>query len=312
MKKEFLINLSDSKKWIMIAVLIILGIIFSNNTFAKDLKKLDEKSFDVKPGEKLTVSASVADVDIRTWDKNEFNIKVFGNNNAEERMEFFFEKTSTGVRVKTEKRGNWISNLFWSNIQVKFEIMVPKNFDLDITTSGGDITVGNLIGKMALNTSGGDIKLSVTEGDLKATTSGGDIKLYKQSGSSYVDTSGGDIIIKESTGKVDGSTSGGDINADIRNGKVNLDTSGGDIKLWYSGENYGIALGTSGGDIAVYLPSSFKANAHLSTSGGDVSCKINATSTTKKSSHKFIAELNGGGEKLTVETSGGDITVLEK
>lgn len=318
MNKTLSFSIADSWKWAAIITFVVLGVLFCGNTFAKnshesrDLRKIHEKSFNVKPGEKLIVSASVADVNVRTWDKDEFNIIVYGNKNAEEKLEFFFEKTSFGVKVRTEKRGNWLSNLFGSNLQAKFDIMVPRKFELDISTSGGDITVGNLNGNKNLHTSGGDIELSVTEGYLKAETSGGDIKLYKQNGNTSIETSGGDIIIKENYGDVNGSTSGGDINADVRNGKVSLETSGGDITLWFSGENKGIYLNTSGGDIIANVPGSIKANASLSSSGGDVRCKINSTNVTKKSSHKFIGELNGGGPKLTAETSGGDITVKEK
>ena len=312
MNREFSLKTADSGKWIAIAALIILGILFSGTTFAKDLRKLHEKSFDVRQGEKLVVSASAADVNIRTWDKNEFNIIVYGNKKAEDKLEFYFEKTSYGVKVRTEKHGNWISNLFGSNIQVKFDIMIPKKFELDISTSGGDITVGNLNGRQKLDTSGGDIQLSNTEGELNISTSGGDIKIYKQSGNTFVETSGGDIIIKETHGDFTGETSGGDINADLRDGKVKLETSGGDIKFWYSGENKGISLDTSGGDIIANVPSSIKANADFSTTGGEVTCHLNATNTNKKSSHRFIGQLNGGGPKFTAETSGGDITVKEK
>jgi hypothetical protein len=312
MEKTIKFRITDSWKWAAIITFVILGILFCGNTFANDLKKLHEKSFNVKPGEKLIVAASVADVNIKTWDKDEFNIIVYGNKKAEERLEFFFDKTSDGVKVRTEKHGSWINNLFGSNLQAKFDIMVPRKFNLDITTSGGDIRVSNLTGKEDLHTSGGDIELSNTEGYLKAGTSGGDIKVYKQNGNSNVETSGGDIIFKESQGDLEGSTSGGDIDVDIRNGKIALETSGGDIKLWYNGENKGISLNTSGGDITANVPGSIKADANFSTSGGDVVCKLNATNTAKKSSHKFIGQVNGGGPKFVIETSGGDITVKEK
>jgi hypothetical protein len=318
MNKTFTFEIADSWKWAAIITFVALGVLFCGNTFAKDskeskdLRKLHEKSFNVKPGEKLIVSASVADVNVRTWDKDEFNIIVYGNSKAEDRLDFYFDKTSFGVKVRTEKRGNWISNLFGSNIQVKFDIMIPKKFELEASTSGGDITVGNLTGNKNLETSGGDIELSVTDGYLKAETSGGDIKLYKQNGNAKIETSGGDIIIKETYGDIEGETSGGDINADIRNGKIHLETSGGDIKLWFSGDNKGIHLETSGGDIVANVPGSIKASATFSSSGGDVKCQINASNVTKKSSHKFIGELNGGGPKFTAETSGGDVTVKEK
>ncbi len=312
MERHISLKVTDSKKWVAILIFTILGFLFFGNTFAKDLRKLHDKSYDVKSGERLTVSASVADVYIKTWDKEEFNIKVFGNSKAADRMHFSFEKTSYGVKVRAEKEGNWLSNLFGSNIQVKFEIMVPKKFLLDIETSGGDITVDRLTGRMDLHTSGGDIKLSETDGEMKATTSGGDIKIYKHYGNSYVETSGGDIVVKETKGDIKGHTSGGDVEVETRDGRINLETSGGDVTLRYSGENKGISLHSSGGDIQAFVPSSLKADADFRTSGGRVHCGLNTTSSSgssKTSSRKFIGDINGGGNKFTITTSGGDITV---
>jgi hypothetical protein len=50
----------------------------------------------------------------------------------------------------------------------------------------------------------------------------------------------------------------------------------------------------------------------LSTSGGDVSCSLNMSNVKKSSGSRLIGDLNGGGQKLSAHTSGGDITVSEK
>jgi len=312
MKSGLTLKITDSKKLIAIIALLVLGILFTSATYAKDLKKLHEKTFEVKKGEKLKISASIADLNIRTADKNEVEVKVFGNSKAESRMKFSFEKTSYGVFVKAEKDGNWVSNLFGSNIDARIDVTVPKEFELELSTSGGDITIGNLNGKVYAQTSGGDIEVSNANGNFNAYTSGGDIKVHKHTGYSKVETSGGDIIFKECTGDAICSTSGGDIDVETTDGKIDLSTSGGDIKFYYHGENRGISLDTSGGDIYAYLPGSIKADAALSTSGGSVTCKIKATNVTKESSSKFIGELNGGGQKMVAKTSGGDIVVKEK
>jgi len=50
----------------------------------------------------------------------------------------------------------------------------------------------------------------------------------------------------------------------------------------------------------------------LSTSGGDVSCKLKLNNVKEKSDTEIIADLNNGGEKFTASTSGGDISVEKK
>jgi lia operon protein LiaG len=161
-------------------------------------------------------------------------------------------------------------------MDVKVEIKVPAQFNLDISTAGGDVKCGGITGKAELNTSGGDVWADKFSGDLNASTSGGDIFLF------CTDT------------------------------KIIAETSGGDVNLEYEGENKGIDLSTSGGDIDIILSKDFAASMELSTSGGDVSCSLNMSNVKKSSGSRLIGDLNDGGEKLYAHTSGGDITVTEK
>ncbi|MCW8804247.1 MAG: DUF4097 family beta strand repeat-containing protein [Ignavibacteriaceae bacterium] len=113
-------------------------------------------------------------------------------------------------------------------------------------------------------------------------------------------------------GSLIASTSGGDIFLFCRDAEINAETSGGDIRLEYEGENKGIDISTSGGDIEIKLAGEFKADMELSTSGGDVSCSLNMSNVKKSSGSRLVGDLNGGGEKLSAHTSGGDISVTGK
>ena len=63
----------------------------------------------------------------------------------------------------------------WSGY-VRFDIQVPSQFDMSLRTSGGDIRLqGNLTGTINGNTSGGDIRLGDVKGRVEMSTSGGDI-----------------------------------------------------------------------------------------------------------------------------------------
>ena len=45
-------------------------------------------------------------------------------------------------------------------IKLRFEIQVPKDFNIETYTAGGDIKLQNVKGSVKLKTSGGDINLS--------------------------------------------------------------------------------------------------------------------------------------------------------
>jgi hypothetical protein len=71
-----------------------------------------------------------------------------------------------------------------------------------------------------------------------------------------------------------------------------------------------LELSTSGGSIRLAVPADFKADLNASTSGGKVDCELPLTGTTKKSS--INGQLNGGGPKVRLSTSGGNIRVAKR
>ena len=239
-----------------------------------DLKIIKEKTFPTVEGKTVFVKVSGGDVLLSSWDKNEVYVKILGNDNAEEKLEFELNSTDDGVEIISRKKDSGMS--WFHNIKLRVEIKVPGKYNSDINTSGGDISYSGINGSAKLNTSGGDV-----EG-------------------------------KNFAGRLDVSTSGGDISLNGKDTEIDAHTSGGDIDLHYSGTNMGIDLSTSGGDITVKVPEDFNASMELSTSGGDISCSHKMSNVTKMSHSKLIADLNNGGKKLSAHTSGGDVEILSK
>ncbi len=268
-------------------------------------KLLLEKSFQVNAGEKLGVEAVAADIWVSTWSKNEVAVRIYGNENALEKVDISVDKISSGVMIEIEKK-SFLKSL--SNLGLRVEVMAPESFNTDLKTSGGDIKVKDMRGSFAMVTSGGNIGLENSSGSVNGKTSGGNIKLMKFNGSAALKTSGGNIVVKDVEGSVDVGTSGGDIDIDSQKGTIVAKTSGGNIKLKYNGENQGIECGTSGGDIVAYVPETFKADVILKTSAGEVECELPA-SNVKTTHSSFTGTVNGGGMPLTLKTSGGSISL---
>ena len=280
-----------------------------NKNYRSDgnLKVLHEKTFEISPGKDLKLDASVGDVVITSWDKSEVYVKILGDKRAMDKIDFSFDNDENFVEIIAKKEGFFN---FWGNgINLRFEIQVPSTFNNDVHTSGGDIKLFGVKGHNYLKTSGGDIFIKNTEGELDISTSGGNIVLDKNRGNIEASTSGGNIEGKDFSGNLNVSTSGGNIHLKGSNSKIMAETSGGNVFLEYEGKNKGIELSTSGGDIEVKLPSDFDASALMSTSGGEISCNLTTNNARKISSTKFEADLNNGGNRLIVKTSGGNIVV---
>jgi hypothetical protein len=214
---------------------------------------------------------------------------------------------------------------------VDYRITVPRQFDADVRTSGGSITVGRLQGEVTARTSGGSLNFDRIEGPVNGSTSGGSITLAGAKGRTVVHTSGGSIRMMDVAGDVDASTSGGSISIDRVAGHVILHTSGGRISAneiagaidaSTSGGSVRASLiaqprqecrfSSSGGSISVSLASDVHLNLDASASGGRVSTDFPVPSTGDRHRRELRAPLNGGGPLLYAHTSGGGIRIIRR
>ncbi len=224
---------------------------------------------------------------------------------------------------------NWRCLVYSSWLEeVEFRIAVPRQFDTNVSTSGGSIFVSQLKGEVIAHTSGGSLRFDRIEGQVNASTSGGGITLAGDTGNAVVHTSGGSIRITDTAGDVDASTSGGSISIDGISGRVKVHTAGGwidareisgSIDASTSGGGVTASLRgqpqhecrfyTAGGSINLSLPGDARVNLDASTVGGGVSTDFPVPYTDERHRNELRAPLNGGGPLLYLHTSGGSINV---
>jgi len=282
-----------------------------------------EKTFAVQPGGNLKAHTQGGDITVQTSDRPEVRItvkQVIRASTEAEADEILSKLTLTLEQVgndvtadaKYEKRGpgTWFGN--WPPVTVSYVVTVPKNFNLNLNTSGGDIDVASLAGNVRARTSGGDLKFARVDGDIDAGTSGGDITLQEGTARAKLNTSGGDIEVNRAGGPTEVSTSGGDVRLNSVAQLISATTSGGDVHAVITEPlKLDTLLSTSGGnvDVAVLKGTGFQLDA--STSGGDVNAS-GLTITIEKGGtgkSRLAGAVNGGGPLLKLRSSGGDIRI---
>jgi hypothetical protein len=148
-----------------IMILLIFGLISANllacNTYSStfiddDLKVLHDRTFKTEAGKKLKISGSSGDILVSSWDRAEVQVKILGNDKAREKTEFSFDQKGDLIEITAKRESSFFGN---SGIRMRFEIKVPKNFNNNLVTSGGDIRFGGVEGHNILKTSGGDVNL---------------------------------------------------------------------------------------------------------------------------------------------------------
>jgi DUF4097 and DUF4098 domain-containing protein YvlB len=286
-------------------VLLFIKDIFANN----DDKLIANMNVTTSPGKKLKMNVYAGGVKIETWNKNEVEVKVYGNDNAENYFSYSANSDDEGVVVKSELKSDY-SHKKNFNLTTEFKISVPADYNLEINTGGGNISISNLTGNVALNTAGGNLKLTKITGDVHATTSGGNLKYEDIRGNISSTTSGGNVKIYKFNGNVDVATSGGNMELEGANGSIDASTSGGNIKLQYVGKNQGIELNSAAGNISVRVPEDFDAEADLYTTVGSINSDF-AKVDNESMSSKLKVRLNNGGNKLKCVTSAGNISLTK-
>ena len=312
------------------------------------------KEFKVSEGGELTVNVPGADVEVVSTSSDRAEVLVFLDAQDMDKARSYFEDLefevgSSGNNVYVKARSADKNRWGWNrhgHAQILVRASVPRVFDADVSTSGGDVSVEQLAGVLNVATSGGDIQLGSIEGRemnvttsggdidagrlaggvVKLTTSGGDIELGAVSGPEIVvrtsggdidagkldgdrvdvRTSGGDIALGGVTGRSIVKTSGGDIEVGAMDGELDASTSGGDIEVRML-KSATLSLSTTGGSIAIHGPSNLSANVDLRASEVALEGGIQFEGTKKKD--VVDGRVNGGGPRISATSSGGDVSL---
>jgi hypothetical protein len=275
-----------------------------------------EKTFKVQPGGTLKVETSGGNVSVEPGAGDTVKVVAKEKIRADELLKdltLTIEQQGNDVTAIAKYHGGaggWFGN---NRVQVSFVVTVPGKYSTDLHTSGGNITVGDLTGRMQARTSGGNIKYGNIDGSVDGGTSGGNVELGSCTGDTRLQTSGGNVRAEKIVGKADLGTSGGDIVVKLVENVLNAHTSGGDVEAGIGGALKGdCSLGTSGGDVKVTVDKAAAFRLDASTSGGGVRADgLTITLDDGGSGRSHLSgNVNGGGPLLKLRTSGGSIRVV--
>ena len=143
---------------------------------------------------------------------------------------------------------------FW----VQFEIVVPRNYSVEVKTEAGDIETQDIGGIANLSTQGGNIRagrIGIGPGRTVATgrtvarleTEGGHIQVVDVAGDLTAFTAGGHINAGNIAGDASLRSGGGHIHAGQIGGRADLQTDGGNITVGQAGSL--VSVRTGGGQI---------------------------------------------------------------
>ncbi|GAA0823477.1 DUF4097 domain-containing protein [Colwellia sp. D2M02] len=236
--------------------------------------KTINKTFDVTAGGLLKLDTDIGAIKVNTHSQSTVLVQLNIEGEDQDKLHINFTTPANGINIEGDiKQG---SSFFSGNKHIKatYTLTLPEQYNVDVETSGGSISIADLTGEVDVDTAGGSISLSKIHGDVEIETSGGSLKID-------------DVV-----GKIEAKTSGGSI-------KINLPT-----KPTKDSEFI-----TSGGSITAYLAQDTAVSLTAKTSGGRVKSDFAVKGSVDKKS--IVGTINGGGPKMLLKTSGGSIHIKE-
>ena len=258
------------------------------------------ETFPVAAGGKLTIDADCGEIDVQSTDDDTLSVRIQraaqikANRRAAEilkNLDVQITHEASDVKIEAKFTGNakrWKKRQ--NDLDVQFDIRVPRHYNLDLETACDDISVVNVTGDVNVETFRAGLRLQKITGRIDAVTSLGNIDLKAFNGDAVLQTTGGNIGIAEGTGDVKTKTSGGNLQVAQVIGAVNGRTSGGNIIL--RGCKGGADLKNAGGSIEVENDGPVLAK----NAGGSIRCQLQGVSVNQSL-------------LLDLETTGGSINV---
>jgi TM2 domain-containing membrane protein YozV len=268
------------------------------------------KTFNIQPGGNLDINVDRGDITVTGSEQTNLTVKitreVSGADGAGasgiligENLLLKQDDNSLSITAQEPLGLNSRSFLGWvnrPNLNARYEIALPRKFQVQLATAGGNVEISSVTGRVKLDTSGGGLVCRDINGEIKGETSGGDINADGCQGELRLDTSGGSVSIGNFTGPdVHATTSGGNISVDFAVApKADCD------------------LQTSGGNVSASLPANASINLDAHTDGGSVKTELPVEMAGQLDEGTLKGPINGGGPGLKLETSGGNIDIRKQ
>ncbi|HJQ39832.1 MAG TPA: DUF4097 family beta strand repeat-containing protein [Thermoanaerobaculia bacterium] len=206
--------------------------------------------------------------------------------------------TMSGDIVLTEVRGGAILSTNAGRVQL------GSVFGDCNVRSNGPLQLGEILGSLKAMTSAGDVFVEAARRGGTVETTGGTIRLLYTGGPTRLTSGGGDIFVRQAAGPIDAATRSGDITIGVdretRRQKLEAETEKGNIVL-----NVGPVFGADF-DLTV-ITDDPNANVIQADFAG---LSMSRDQVDGKTRIRATGRINGGGERVTMQATGGSIKIV--
>ncbi len=269
------------------------------------------KSYTVSGRAQVRVDTNDGAVQIYTGDTKQVDFRVlYDGYEMNKTLHVDSRQDGDSVQINARVNGHW--GFSWGNNHrnIRIEVHMPKDADLQIDTGDGSVTTQSVNGKVKIHTGDGSVRAQEVSGDVDIDTGDGSITVDGAKGEIRLRTGDGHIDARNLDGKVDAMSGDGHIKLDGRLDALSVKTGDGSIDARLqpgSKVNSSWSIRTGDGSVDIVLPADLQANIDASTNDGHISLGIPVTVEGTFSNSQIHGKMNGGGQPLVIHTGDGSI-----
>jgi DUF4097 and DUF4098 domain-containing protein YvlB len=256
--------------------LLVFSLALSAVAHADDWSKV----YDLTGKPELRVDTHDANVRIEPWDQNKIEARVtthgwhIGNGG----LEIVEHQQGNAVEIQLREPHRAHFSISIEMHRTELEIHMPRSAKVKVNVHSGDgaVFAKGLQGELDFSTGDGRLEIEDVDGSLHAHTSDGSVRV----------TGRFDVL--------DLRTSDGRVEVEARQGSQLREAW--DIR-------------SSDGSVALRIPGDLVADVELHTSDGSITTNIPIVVEGTFGHHDIHGKMNGGGNRLTVHTSDGSVTL---
>ena len=237
------------------------------------------------------------------------DVSVRAGTAAEVRVDVRDRNSERGLRLE-RRNGEVLVDVYDSRDIVVF---VPAGSRVDVRTSNGDVSIGDVTGTVAVETLSGDITVNGTPASVAIESISGDVTVSGPVANVRVGTVSGDVALPRATGTIDASSTSGDVDImsdGVRNGQFGS-TSG---TVSFSGTVIADALlnfTTSSGEINLEVARDISADFDIENVTGRIRSDIGPDPRRNRwTGGESLRFTNGrGGARIVIRNVSGEVYV---
>ena len=251
------------------------------------------KTFPLSGRAKVRIQTDDGAVRISTGEIKQVQVRVeYQGYKLDRDLRVSATQNGDSVEISAKTIGSWGIHFGVHRTNLRVEVHMPKDADLEVTTGDGGVDIDSINGSLNVHTGDGHIIVQGARGDMHLRAGDGHVEGRDLDGTLEVTTGDGHINV---TGRFDS------LNLRAGDGSVTARAlAGSQVQPSWT-------IHTGDGSVDLEIPGELQANLEASTHDGHISLGIPVMVEGSFSSSRVQGKMNGGGGQVSIHTGDGSI-----